>query len=407
MRRTAWLAAFVVAAWIGYGPSDLVFAQQQQKGPGFGKQKQKQPPSKQQKSAKAFGAIHSDPDTSGLEWKLSYFYDDDREVLHFADIAFPSRERGIAVGSIVDETRGGNGKPVAVITTNGGKTWTKTDLDDHPVSLFFLNESLGWMVGARGIWKTEESGRSWKRIRRHSELAIRQVWFLDPDHGFAVGEEQTVLETRNGGKDWTPVPAARQASADKNISVYTQIAFADGERGLIAGAGIPQLPKNARLVRQPPRLTLELETRDGGKKWAGSAAALSGQIADLTLIGSDGLAVFAFPSSYQWPSEVYRLDLNTGKSGVTFHQDNRRVTGSILFPGQRGFLAGYDLRVRAQTEAVPGRIRILRSTDLQRWLEMEVDYRAVGSRVVLAGPDADHVWAATDSGMVLQMGPKE
>ena len=35
--------------------------------------------------------------------------------------------------------------------------------------------------------------------------------------------------------------------------------------------------------------------------------------------------------------------------------------------------------------------------------EMEVDYRAVASSLVLAGPDAEHLWAATDTGMILRL----
>jgi hypothetical protein len=34
---------------------------------------------------------------------------------------------------------------------------------------------------------------------------------------------------------------------------------------------------------------------------------------------------------------------------------------------------------------------------------MTVDYRAVAHSVLLAGPDEDHVWAATDTGMILKL----
>ncbi len=37
------------------------------------------------------------------------------------------------------------------------------------------------------------------------------------------------------------------------------------------------------------------------------------------------------------------------------------------------------------------------------WDEMKVDYRAVARTVMLAGPDAEHVWAATDTGMILHL----
>jgi hypothetical protein len=34
---------------------------------------------------------------------------------------------------------------------------------------------------------------------------------------------------------------------------------------------------------------------------------------------------------------------------------------------------------------------------------MPVDYRAVAHSVLLTGPDENHVWAATDTGMILKL----
>jgi hypothetical protein len=36
---------------------------------------------------------------------------------------------------------------------------------------------------------------------------------------------------------------------------------------------------------------------------------------------------------------------------------------------------------------------------------MQVDYRAVARRVILATAGPDHVWAATDTGMILKLTP--
>jgi len=46
---------------------------------------------------------------------------------------------------------------------------------------------------------------------------------------------------------------------------------------------------------------------------------------------------------------------------------------------------------------------MLESRDLKNWSEMPVDYRAVAQSLVLAGPDPDHLWAATDTGMILHL----
>ena len=95
-------------------------------------------------------------------WRLQYFYDQAKSELVLQDMQTPSAQRGVAIGSI-QESKGGR-KPVAVVTSDGGAHWDVVKLEENPVSLFFLNDSLGWMVTEKGIWKTDESGKEWKKL---------------------------------------------------------------------------------------------------------------------------------------------------------------------------------------------------------------------------------------------------
>ena len=52
---------------------------------------------------------------------------------------------------------------------------------------------------------------------------------------------------------------------------------------------------------------------------------------------------------------------------------------------------------------IPGKVKFITSTGFKGWTEMEVDYKAEAGRVKLAGPDPDHLWAATDTGMILRL----
>jgi len=58
---------------------------------------------------------------------------------------------------------------------------------------------------------------------------------------------------------------------------------------------------------------------------------------------------------------------------------------------------------RLRSAPIPGKVRMLSSTNLKDWVEMPVDYRAVAQSLVLAGPDAEHLWVATDTGMILRL----
>src|ERR1035437_6554179 len=96
-------------------------------------------------------------------WTLQYFYDQDGKDLHITDLAFPSATRGIAVGAIVDRD-GRRPQFTTLVTNDAGEHWSLTPLKEFPRSLFFLDESTGWLVTSEALWFTREAGRSWTRI---------------------------------------------------------------------------------------------------------------------------------------------------------------------------------------------------------------------------------------------------
>jgi hypothetical protein len=358
----------------------------------------------------------------GQRWEIQFFYDQSQTTLELVDLAFPSAERGVAVGSIYERTPDKKPKPVALITSDGGAHWTTVPLKDDPRSVFFLNDSLGWLVGEEGLWQTEESGRSWKKISPQksgdrklgpSTGLILKVWFLDPMHGFAVGYQKTVLETHDGGRTWKTVEEAAKASGNPAFTAYTQIAFADGKRGLIAGTSAPprrdrpaypawMAPEQAAKLREQPTLTLTMETHDAGT-WSSSTAPLFGFVSTLRFSPAAGLSVFTYAESFQYPSEVVLLNLDTGKPTTVFREPARRVTDALLFDGPQAYLAAVEPPGKLSSAPIPGKIKMLTSSDMSAWSEMNVDYRAVARTVMLAGPDAAHVWAGTDTGMILHL----
>ena len=372
----------------------------------------------------------------GARWTLQYFYDQDGKDLHITDLAFPSAKRGIAVGAIVDR-EGRKPQFTSLVTSDGGEHWALTPLKEFPRSIFFLDESNGWMVTGESLWFTQEAGRSWTRIADqikpdkkladapHTGLILR-VWFLDAQHGYAVGLQKSVFETHDGGRSWKPLAEAAAPTSNPAYSVYSHIAFADARRGMIAGGyappraegksrverdeedGLPDWmhPETMLHRRQQPRLTLELDTRDGGEMWKSGTAPLLGSVVSARLAGERGLLVFDYADSFEWPAEVYRLDLKTGHSESVFKKKDRLVTDAAIFvegADGRAFLAAVEPPGRLRSAPIPGKVRMLSSTNLKDWVEMPVDYRAVAQSLVLAGPDAEHLWAATDTGMILRL----
>jgi photosystem II stability/assembly factor-like uncharacterized protein len=359
-------------------------------------------------------------------WTIQYYYDEARSTMQLVDLAFPSATRGVAVGWISDANPSKKPRATSLITSDGGAHWALDALKDEPRSLFFLNDSLGWMVTESGLWLTEESGRAWRKIydqpKPNAKLGpvspgglILRVWFLDEKHGFAVGYQKTVLETLDGGRTWKPVAEAAKPTGNPVFTAYTRIAF-DGKLGLIVGAAVPPRrdlgpfpswmePEVASKRKQQPNLTLVLQTKDGGATWTSSTAPLMGLVMGLRLSAGMGMSMFGYAESFEWPSEVFKIDLASGQSTQSFREKNRRVSDAALFPGGRAYLAAVEPTGRLNSVPIPGKVKMLSTAgeNQDQWKEVEVDYRALAGSMVLAGPDPDHMWAATDTGMILHL----
>jgi photosystem II stability/assembly factor-like uncharacterized protein len=342
------------------------------------------------------------------KWRVQYFYDQDKSVLNIVDLQFPSATRGLAIGQIVE---GRSQKPVAVVTSDGGAHWQTVNLEDPPVSLYFLSESLGWMVTTKGLWQTTEAGRNWRKLPKLPGQIFR-VLFLDEKHGFAVGAKKKVYETKDAGQTWSTVAAAAEPPGNPEYSAYTWIAFASPTSGVVTGWNMPPRrdqrmpdwmdPEVALSRRDFPHLSYSMETKDGGKTWKTSSASLFGQVSRLRF-GADGLGLFLleYGASFRFPAEVYRLDAKTGKN-QTLYRDKRFAISDIwLAKDNVAYLAGTQVIGQVRNIA-PGKVQVLRSTDLSVWTEMAVDYKAVANRTMLAVVDEKNMWLATDNGMILK-----
>jgi hypothetical protein len=339
-------------------------------------------------------------------WNIQYQYRQVDSTLTIGDLAFPSASRGIACGSTVD--RHGNEHPVTLVTSDGGAHWAETPGKETCVSMFFLDDSTGWMVTDKGIWQTAESGRSWKKLK--APTGMLRVWFTDSHHGFAVGLMKRIFETKDGGETWTLLPITKEVQGDADFTTFGQISFS-GQNGIITGWNIPPRrggpdwmePEHAK--RQVPNLSLFLQTTDGGATWHESEGSLFGQITRISMTPQGtGLGLVEFKDEFEYPCEVYRINLHTGKSERSFREKDRAITDVRLFAGtNRGIIAGYESTGTLYHSPVPGKLKVLTTEDLENWQEVPVDYRAVAHRAIIAGPDEEHLWIATDTGIILSL----
>jgi hypothetical protein len=355
------------------------------------------------------------PHARAEKWQMQYFYDEERTSLTISDLAFPTAQRGVAVGYIGEKDRD-RPRGTAVVTSDGGAHWALVPLPDPAISVYFLNDTLGWIVTTRDILQTDEGGRSWRKLPK-SPKDILRVWFLDAERGYAVGLRKSAWETKDGGKTWTRLPAAEELKSSPRNTIFTGIAFM-GPVGIITGYSrtprygddtfLPDWmePEKAGKRREWPGLSISIETRSRGLKWSSSTAALFGEISRLRL-SPDGraLGLVEFQHSFPYPGEVFAFNWHDGKSERVFRDKTRIATDAGFVENGPAFLAAVAVPGTVLRAPIPGRLHILRSDDMRAWNDMEVDYRANARRAVMAAVDARNAWVATDSGMILKLVP--
>jgi len=334
-------------------------------------------------------------------WKIQFLYDRADSNFAIEDLQCPTSQHCVAAGLIDDKK--GREQGAVVVTSDGGLHWSQSEVKERPVSLFFLNDSQGWMVTDRGLWSTVEGGRSW--IKAQSRKGILQACFLDANHGYIAGLKGLVQETTDGGKTWVKLDASEKVP-DAQLLNYDIISF-QGNRGIIIGAPDSSSPASVYpTLGLPPggKITL-LQTLDGGKKWASSTIQMDGELAQLRLSNQGFLVSLILYSDPKYPvaSAVFKTPLGSSSGRLIFAERDRAATDVALLSSGGAVLVTIEPPGNSTQVPIPGKLKILQSANLTVWQEMDVDYRAVAQRAVIAAPDAQHMWVATDTGAILTL----
>ncbi len=104
-------------------------------------------------------------------------------------------------------------------------------------------------VGERGhVLLSDDAGASWRQAKSvPMRTMLTAVWFADERRGWAVGHDELILATVDGGETWT-----RSHYAPESQQPLLDVWFADADRGIAVGA-----------------YGAYFSTTDGGRSWSG------------------------------------------------------------------------------------------------------------------------------------------
>lgn len=258
-------------------------------------------------------------------------------------------------------------------------------------------------VGARGhIMVSDDSGATWRQSAHvPTRVLLTAVALIDERHGWAVGHDEVILRTSDGGETWTKVHEAPQAERP-----LLDVWFADARRGIAIGAyaayyttddggetwveqvfvdaaappaAIDALPADYHLnhiAAVGHHLFIAGEaghvyrSDDQGATWRSMALPYDGSMYGLLALGDDSLLVF-------------------GLRGNLFRSSDAGANWAPLETGTVAMLTS-GARVDAQTLAIvglSGAVLVSRDGGASFTLQQREDRKGLAG-VVAVGPDA-------------------
>jgi photosystem II stability/assembly factor-like uncharacterized protein len=124
-------------------------------------------------------------------------------------------------------------------TSDGGENWNHIGGILFPADIFFINNSIGWLVknhNTRKVHKTTDGGITWQlQFDYPLDYQLGPIWFIGENYGWIGIRNQTnstshILYTEDGGVNWTEQNCG-------NVGKINSIYFIDSNAGWAVGEG--------------------------------------------------------------------------------------------------------------------------------------------------------------------------
>lgn len=152
------------------------------------------------------------------------------------DLTFLNDSIGYAVLSngALGQCTGGHS---LVKTIDGGINWIRldTDVTTELDRVFFVNTMTGWIgTESANILYTTDGGMSWDQSSNTGLIGgAKDLWFLDENKGFGVGDDGRIRRTTNGGTSYGPVVSGTTEDLQRIYFYDQSLGFILGRNGVL------------------------------------------------------------------------------------------------------------------------------------------------------------------------------
>jgi photosystem II stability/assembly factor-like uncharacterized protein len=245
--------------------------------------------------------------------------------MNFRGLASPDGQKIFAIGNAG-----------ALITNNGGDTWSTVDIGttENLRSICFVNEEVGYLGMDRGIiYQTVDGGETWFDLQPNLQGggSVSNIYFVNEDLGFIAGFNYMQV-TYNGGVDWFYVDGFEPQPGV--LFQLQEIQFLNDSVGYVCGD-----------------VGLMYKTTDGGETWTEQETGTTESLQDLKFINEEVGFACGFEATV-----IYTLD--GGENWMPMTSDDTEHFRSIDVNSQRGFISTQRSKILA-LDGIPDLVSVL------------------------------------------------
>ena len=297
-------------------------------------------------------------------------------------------------------------------STDNGNNWVikrnVTEYGDLWHSVYFVNNSVGWVSSNGKIIKTTDGGALWLEQNPNTTDQIYDLQFFDLQEGIAVsGQEKRLLRTTNGGNNWVVKNVPSLNFLECGFFINSNLGWVSGQNQILktTNAGDSWVVNNISSFFLDAFFVDEnigwfagsggqiSKTTDGGQTWNNQTSNTTTQLN----------SIFMIDQNYGWAAGFNGVIVKTTDGGVNWNNITtptaEMLTGIKFLDQNNGWAIGNNGTILKSMDG--GTSWALWSTNLESnltngfFLNSQTGWLAGSNGLVFKSSDSGDNWVGT------------